>query len=306
MGNSTKHQFLKAVVGPARPRFLLLVPVCVGLGAACALWEGHTVNYLHLVLAFIGALFAHISVNALNEYDDYKSGLDFRTQRTPFSGGTGTLPSLPSGMSRVALMTGLISLAITIIIGIYFTLARGIWILPLGAIGVLTIVLYTPIVTRLPALCLVAPGLGFGTLIVMGTFFSLTGSYSWTSFVSSLVPFFLVSNLLLLNQFPDVSPDRAIGRKHIPILWGNPKSAILLGSFYLCAYLSVVVGYFTGLIPIYGFISLITAALAIPTAIGAYRHADDIPSLVPHMGANVIITLVTPLLLAIGILVAVL
>ncbi|MBN1276042.1 MAG: prenyltransferase [Deltaproteobacteria bacterium] len=293
-----------AVVGPARPRFLLLVPVCVGLGAACVIWEGHAINYLHLFLAFIGALSAHISVNALNEYDDYKSGLDFRTQRTPFSGGTGTLPSLPSRMSRVALITGLISLGLTVLVGVYFTLVRGIWILPLGIAGVLTIVLYTPVVTRFPALCLAAPGLGFGTLMVTGTYFALTGSYSWTSFVSSLVPFFLVSNLLLLNQFPDVSADKTIGRRHIPILWGNPKSAILLGLFYLFAYLTVVVGYFAGLLPIHSFIALIPAVLAVPTAIGSYLHADDIPSLVPHMGANVIITLVTPLLLAIGIIVA--
>jgi 1,4-dihydroxy-2-naphthoate polyprenyltransferase len=51
--------------------------------------------------------------------------------------------------------------------------------------------------------------------MVMGTDFVLTGEYSWTAFIASLVPFFLVSDLLLLNQFPDALPDQRIGRKNI-------------------------------------------------------------------------------------------
>jgi 1,4-dihydroxy-2-naphthoate octaprenyltransferase len=35
----------------------------------------------------------HVAVNALNEASDYKTGIDFNTERTPFSGGSGTLPA---------------------------------------------------------------------------------------------------------------------------------------------------------------------------------------------------------------------
>ena len=52
---------------------------------------------------------AHTSVNALNEYQDFKSGLDLITVKTPFSGGTKSLPENPQ-KAHLALITGLVSL----------------------------------------------------------------------------------------------------------------------------------------------------------------------------------------------------
>lgn len=75
--------------------FLVLNPACVALGAATANLSGRSINPWHLLLVLIGTICAHGSVNALNEHDGFKSGLDFKTQRTPFSGGSGTLPQNP-------------------------------------------------------------------------------------------------------------------------------------------------------------------------------------------------------------------
>src|SRR4030042_5732906 len=188
----------KDILGPMRVPFLILTPACVLLGVATANQSGAQINPLHVLLVLIGALCTHISVNAFNEYDDFKSGLDARTQRTPFSGGSGTLQANPA-MARTALATALITIGVVILTGIYFTWYHGFAILPLGLLGILIIVAYTPWLTRNPLLCLIAPGIGFGPLMVMGTHFALTGHYSWTAFAASLVPFFLVSNLLLLN-----------------------------------------------------------------------------------------------------------
>jgi 1,4-dihydroxy-2-naphthoate octaprenyltransferase len=210
---------LKILSGPMRIPFLILTPACVSLGVGSAIWTAGEVRVLFVVLALIGALSAHISVNSLNEYFDYKSGLDFRTKGTPFSGGSGVLPGNPN-MAGHALIIGLVTFVLTGIVGIYFVHVWGWRLLPLGLIGLFVIFFYTIWFTSNPLLCLVAPGLGFGTLMVMGTDFVLTGSYSCTAFVASLVPFFLVSNLLLLNQFPDVEPDRSVGRRHLPITLG--------------------------------------------------------------------------------------
>ena len=72
-----------------RAPFLLLPPISVLVGVSVAVYESYSINALYLALAFIGALLAHIAVNVLNEYYDYKSGVDFKTVRTPFSGGRG-------------------------------------------------------------------------------------------------------------------------------------------------------------------------------------------------------------------------
>jgi 1,4-dihydroxy-2-naphthoate octaprenyltransferase len=283
--------------------FLVLPPVCVALGAGTAFWTEGTFEVLNLVLAFVGSLSAHVSVNVLNEYFDFRSGLDLRTRPTPFSGGSGTLPSRP-GAAGVALWTGLISLAIAALVGIYFLFVHGLALLPLGILGLALIVSYTSWITHYPLLCLVAPGLGFGTFMVMGTDFVLTGSYSWSAFFASLVPFFLVSNLLLINQFPDVEADEGVGRRHYPIVLGRRASSLIYAGFLLGAYLSIIAGWALGFLPALALLGLLSAVIAVPTAVGAYRYADDIERLVPYLGRDVLIVVLTPLLVSIGLFIA--
>lgn len=288
------------IVGPMRLPFLILTPACVMLGAATAAWSGADLNLYYLVFTFIGAVAAHISVNALNEYDDCKSGLDFNTQRTPFSGGSGILPQSPD-KAHVTLITGLVSLVVTAAVGVYFLSVRGLWLLPLGLVGLVVIVAYTKWITKNAVLCLVAPGLGFGPLMVMGTNFVLTGSYSWTSLVASLVPFFLVSNLLLLNQFPDLEADRGVGRHHFPITIGREASVRLYVVFLAGAYLAIIFGYISGSLPLTGLLALGSIIIAVPTVRGVARFAEDMDRLIPYMGRNVVIIILTPVLLAIGL-----
>jgi 1,4-dihydroxy-2-naphthoate octaprenyltransferase len=273
------------------------------LGAATAAWSGAEIDLHYLALAFVGAVASHISVNALNEYHDFTSGLDFNTQPTPFSGGSGTLPKNPD-KAHVALITGLISLVVIVIVGIYFLSVRGLWLLPVGLLGIVTIVAYTKWITKNPFFCLIAPGLGFGPLMVMGTDFALSGSYSWASFVASLVPFFLVSNLLLLNQFPDVEADKGVGRHHFPIAIGRESSVRLYVMFLVGAYLAIIFGYITGSLPLTGFLALGSIVIAVPTVKGVARFANDVDRLIPYMGRNVVIIILTPVLLAIGLFIS--
>jgi 1,4-dihydroxy-2-naphthoate octaprenyltransferase len=298
----TRMSKIKTLLGPMRLPFVLLAPCCVLLGAGAAIWRVGQVSVLRLILILIGAIAAHISVNALNEYFDFKSGLDFKTKRTPFSGGSGTLPANASA-ARSALITGLAALAITGIIGLYFLSVAGWLLMPLGLLGLLLIFFYTLWFTRHPWLCLIAPGLGFGLLMVMGTDFVLTGSYSLTAFIASLVPFFLVSDLLLLNQFPDVDADRSIGRKHFPIIAGTRTSSLIYGAFLLLAYLSIILGVYLASLPTFCLLGLSTIVFAVPAFVGAYRYGNEMQKLVPYMGMNVIINLATPVLVAVGFLI---
>ncbi|MEA3222829.1 MAG: prenyltransferase [Thermodesulfobacteriota bacterium] len=295
---------IKDLLGPMRPPFLILTPACVLLGVGTAAWRVGNINITYLVLVFIGAISAHISVNALNEYYDFKSGLDFRTRKTPFSGGSGTLPASPE-TAKSALFIGLLTLAITGLIGIYFLYARGLKLLPLGVLGIIIIFAYTKWIIRSPVLCLIAPGLGFGPLMVVGTDFCLAGSYSWIAFLASMLPFFLVSDLLLLNQFPDADADQSVGRRHLPIVVGKPSSAVIYGIFLICAYIPVIIGCALGYLPKASLLGLASVVLAIPAIIGVIRYARDIEKLIPYMGLNVVINITTPVLVAIGLFISI-
>lgn len=293
---------LRNLLGPMRLPFIILTPVCVLLGYATAVWTSGGVDIFHAVLALIGAISAHISVNALNEYFDFKSGLDALTRKTPFSGGSGTLPENPD-LSRQALSTGLIAFAITILIGMYFIYIKSLSLLPIGVLGLLIILSYTTWISHNPILCLIAPGIGFGLLMVMGTNLVLAGGYTWTAFIASLVPFFLVNDLLLLNQFPDVEADQAVGRRHLPIILGRRASSIIYGLFLLATYLAIVLGVWFEHLPKASLLGLGSVLLSVPAFLGAFTHAENISKLIPFMGLNVLINILTPVLVAIGLLV---
>jgi 1,4-dihydroxy-2-naphthoate octaprenyltransferase len=137
--------------------------------------------------------------------------------------------------------------------------------------------------------------------MVMGTHFALTGQYSWTAFVASLIPFFLVSNLLLLNQFPDVEADKTVGRRHFPILIGRKASSVIFSTFLILTYVSIVIGVILSILPLTCLLGLATLYLAIPLLKGSIAYAEDIQKLIPMMGKNVQVNILTPVLVAIGL-----
>jgi 1,4-dihydroxy-2-naphthoate polyprenyltransferase len=291
---------LAARLGPARLPFLLLPPVCVALGYATASRESSSIPVLSIIFAFIGAIASHVSVNSFNEYFDFRSTLDSKTTRTPFSGGSGTLQQRPE-LAGWALWLAIGSALLTVAIGVYFAVTSGPGILPLGIGGLVVVVTYSIWAVRTPIFCLIAPGLGFGPFMVIGTHFALTGHYSWTAAVASLIPFFLVNNLLLLNQFPDIEADKSVGRKNILISAGLRTGALVYTFFIVLTYAAITAGVLFGLLPILSLIGTATIVLSVPAVISAFKNSKNIPKLIPAMSLNVVINLVTPLLLAAGI-----
>jgi 1,4-dihydroxy-2-naphthoate polyprenyltransferase len=290
-------------LGVMRLDYMYLDVGCVTLGAAAAMFTHGRINLLYLLLAFVGGTAAHISVNALNEYLDFRSGLDLTTNKTPFSGGTGTLPQRPE-LAPVALGIAVGGLSITVLIGLYFWMVRGWPILPIGLLGLLLIVTYTTWITRLPALTLINTGMGFGLLMVTGTYYVLTGAFSPTVLFAALPPFFLGNNLQLLNQFPDVEVDKAAGRRNLPILLGRRAGSILFGFNVTATYVALVTGVLLGHLPPPALLGLLALPLGVAAVRGVYRHADDVPRLVPFMGFNVLLNIVTPILMAAGLFLA--
>lgn len=283
-----------------RAPFLVLTPVCVFLGVSTVIANQTNVNLLLLVLALLGALLAHVSVNTLNEYFDYKSGLDLTTTRTQFSGGSGALPRNPEMLSAV-FSVGIASLITTLMIGGFFIWKHGIGIVPIGVAGLLLVVTYTGWINKHPFLCLIAPGIGFGFLMVVGTQFVLEGEYTRLSWLVAVVPFFLVNNLLLLNQYPDIQADANVGRNHFPIAYGINRSNMIYGLFALATTVIIVSYVLTDHLPALSLIALIPMPLAFFSLYGAIKHGETIGKFPQYLGANVAVTILATLLLGISI-----
>ncbi len=291
----------RPVLRAMRPNYLSLTPICVLIGIGAAIQSRAHIAIADCILVLIGALLAHVSVNLLNEYDDFRSGLDLLTVRTPFSGGSGSLPAHPEA-ATATFAVALACLSATAAIGLYFVFQNGIALLPLGLAGLLIVVAYTPVVTRLPLLCLFSAGIGFGPIMVIGTVCAITGGYSWLALAASLPPLLLVSGLLLLNQFPDVDADRQVGRKHYPIVLGRRRSAVLFGVMIVAAFAAMAVGVAGGILPSLVLLALLPLPLGLLLVRQVYVHADDLPRLTFYLGINVAMLHITLLLEAIGLL----
>jgi 1,4-dihydroxy-2-naphthoate octaprenyltransferase len=272
------------------------------LGISTSLPGQATIDYFIIFLVLLTATFAHISVNMLNEYYDFKSGLDLITKKTPFSGGSGALPGNPE-MAKLVHYAGLTSLLLTVIIGLYIMLVRGIEILPFGIVGVVLIIFYTQWLNRFPLLTLIAPGLGFGILMVVGTHVLLSAEQTQLPWLVSLVPFFLINNLLLLNQYPDIKADASVGRNTFPIAFGLKTSNIIYTLFMLVAYLLILYLIIKGYLPILSCIALLPMGFSVFSLSGAIKYSSNIGSYPQYLATNVAAATLTPLLLATSILI---
>lgn len=289
-----------AVIRASRPNFLVLAPLCVGLGFAIAWQQGQSPVLLDTVLVFVGAILAHAAVNLLNEYEDFTSGLDMITQRTPFSGGSGALPDVPSAANRV-LWASLGTLGLVVAIGVYFLWLRGLPMFVLGAAGVVLVITYTRWITRSPWLCLLAPGIGFGPIMVLGTLIALGAKLDATSIICATVALLLVSELLLINQIPDAEADRKIGRRHLVITLGTTAAAKLVSWLLLASYALIVCAALTGFLPSWSLLTLLTlpAALWISLKLpGALTRPTILNQI---LGVNVAVLLSTLALLIVGL-----
>lgn len=282
-----------------RAPFLILAPICVLLGIASAHHQGVVLNALDIALVLLAALFAHISVNTFNEHSDFRSGLDALTQKTPFSGGSGALIEQPGAKAQVW-WAALISLFLCAVIGLYFVskVDDSALLLGLGVLGILVIVSYTDYLNRHPWLCLISPGLGFGPLMVLGSHIALAGQFSAQALFVSMLPFFLSNNLLLLNQFPDRDADQKVGRRHFVIAYGFYASAKVYGLMLVGAVLALVLGITVFQWSWWLLLCLLPMSLGIGIFNAALGFTGDVARILPFMGQNVLISLLTPLLFA--------
>ncbi len=292
---------LKAWLLLPRFHFIPLTVILVSLGTAIAAYEGFF-DLGYFVLAMIGSILVHITVNVINDYYDYVDGIDLSTPRTPFSGGSGVLTR---GLlkPRQAFWVATVSLLMAMVIGIYFVLERGWFLFPLLLVAGFSAYFYNVCLSKWWVGELFA-GLNFGPMMVLGSYYVQTGRYSWEAFFASLAPGVLTANLLFLNEFPDREADERGGRRHLVIALGREGARFLYVALIIVAYLLIVIGVVTGMMPWMTLIGLGTVMFGWKAAKGALKDYNDVNRLVPALGANVMTILGTQALLAVGYVIA--
>jgi 1,4-dihydroxy-2-naphthoate octaprenyltransferase len=288
---------LKAFAGVARAPFLLLPVTLVASGTAAAAYHG-AFDAVRAAVALAGLVALHMAVNILNEWSDFRTGIDLHTQPTPFSGGSGTLPG--RGMRPA---TALAFAAVCALAG----LAAGLWLLsqvgpilaPFMVGGAVTVLAYTPWMTRI-GIGEVAAGLGLGLLPVAGSAVVQSGTLTPAAWAVAAPAFFMTFNLLLLNEFPDEEADRAGGRRHLVILLGREGASRVYAIAAVAVPAAIVGAVVRGLLPVPALLGALPSLLLVGPLRWAFRN-PQLPVPLPAMAANVQWNLATNLALAAGL-----
>jgi 1,4-dihydroxy-2-naphthoate octaprenyltransferase len=293
-------QGFSVIARASRPPFLLLTPAIVFFAWAIVIAEGGVVSVERLVLIVISALSAAIASNLLNEFFDFKNGLDQQTTPTPFSGGSQALVQTPR-MLEVVKWAGLLFVSISVWSGLALVAEVGWQLLLLGFLGVILLIAYTPIINKMPWLCLFAPGLGYGVVMFVGAYWALRGDVGGAGVWLFPIPLLLVSALLLLNQFPDVDADTKVGRYHSVIAWGRERSQWVFALLHAGSFMWLTLVVVLSIVPI----AVAWGMLLLPLSLWGVWHSRAMAKgqvVLPAMAGNVAVVLLMPVVMGLGLL----
>ena len=283
-----------------RIRFLLASVIAVSLGLAVTWWHSGTIDIFQAALTMAGVIALHASVDLLNDYWDFKRGIDTRTKRTGMSGGTGVLPE---GLLKPKSVynAGILFLVAGGLIGGYFVVLHGVVIGVILAFAIMSIYFYsTKIVNWGLAEVFVAVK---GTLIVMGTYYIQNSELTDVVVLSGIVVGVLSSLVLFITSFPDHDADKEKGRRTLVILFGRQKAVSIFYIFPIISYGIIIGCVAMSIIPVFCLISL----AAIPVVITSIRKlkssVSDEDKIIPAMKSTLMFSRIAGALFVIGFLI---
>ena len=283
-----------------RVRFLLASIIAVSVGLSLNWWQNSTLDFLDAVLTFAGVMALHASVDLLNDFWDFKRGIDTKTKRTKMSGGTGVLPEgllKPSSVYRA----GVAFLIIGTVIGGYFVITDGITIAIILGFAILSIYFYS---TKI-----VDSGLGEffvavkGSMIVIGTLFIQSGEITIESILAGIVVGALSSLVLFIASFPDHDADKSKGRKTLVIVTGKERAVKLFWIFPLVSYCAILSGVLLQVFPLLSMISFLSIPIMIKSGLGLKKHFNSVDNLFPFMSSTLMFSRLTGVLFVISFLI---
>lgn len=283
-----------------RVRFLLASIIAVSLGLSFQWNLNNSVDLFSAVLTFVGVVALHASVDLLNDYWDFKRGIDTQTKRTKMSGGTGVLPDGLLNPSSVY-QAGIGFLILGGIIGAYFVLIDGLIIAAILAFAIISIYFYsTKIVDSGLAEFFVAVK---GTMIVLGTFYIQYNQILGEVVLGGLLVGVLSSLVLFIASFPDYYADKSKGRKTLVILVGKQRATLVFWIFPIIFGVSLIFGNLIGWFPLSSLIALFPLPLVVSAGFGLKKHYDNSELLFPSMSKTLMFSRISGVLFVVGILI---
>jgi len=292
---------LKLWLKAARAQFFTASFVPVVLGTFLAGFETGQIKWVFFAVMLLGVIACHAGSNLINDYYDHLNMTDvINTNRSAFNGGSGCiqegLVSLKSVKKAAA-----ICYVISVLVGIFFMCIYGLVPFLYVLTGVLSGYSYSgyPFLSH-RGIGEFLVGLNFGPLIVTGSYFVQTGSFSIVSLVASLPIGLLIAAVLYINQFPDYQADSLCGKRNWVVRLGLKPALPYYYLLIAMAYLVIVLGVILNLLPISAvlvFLTLPFAVVAVIVAKNCYSSPVKILranalTIVTHFGFGLLLAMV--------------
>jgi 1,4-dihydroxy-2-naphthoate polyprenyltransferase len=219
----------------ARPRTLSasVAPVVVGTAAA-----GHATVWRFAAALLVG-LGLQVGVNFANDYHDGVRGVD-----TAERIGPPRLVSSGTASPRAVLTAALTCILVAGIAGLALALATTLWLIPLGAVAMVALWLYTGGPRPYAALGLgeVMVFLFFGVMATAGTAYVQARHVSSAAWWASVEVGFLAVAILVANNLRDIPTDTASGRRTLAVRLGDVRTRLLYRGCIVAAFATIALG----------------------------------------------------------------
>ncbi len=250
-----------------RAAVLLMTFISAAIAGLLAARAGQF-DFTRWLLLTIGLVFAHATNNLINDYTDFKRGVDkdnyFRTQYGPQPLQAGLMSE--KELLAYAGVTGMIALAA----GIPLVIFGGTTALLLLLAGVVFVLFYTwPL--KYIGLGEIAVILIWGPLMVAGGYYVITGAWDWNIALASL-PYALGPTTVLFGKHIDkLAQDKSKGIHTMPVILGEKAARLtvlgMIAAMYLLVVALVAAGVFSPIMLIIG-----AALITIPRVWGIYKN----------------------------------
>ncbi len=279
-----------------------IIPVLFGYSLA---WHDTSVFiWQRFLLTLIGAIFIHAGTNLANDYFDYLAGCDEANPTpTPFSGGSRVIQDgqIPP---RKILYASLLFFALGSSIGLYLNYVCGKnVILVIGIIGVFLGFFYSarPLKIGYGSFGELATGIGFGPLMVMGSYYVGAGRLGPGIFLVSLPIGILITMVLYINEFPDYIGDKAVGKRTLVVVLGKKKAIFFYYILLAIVYLMIAGLVIFKFLPVFCLISILSLPIALKAFAISRKNYEKVRELLPVNAATIALHSIIGLLLCAGI-----
>jgi len=241
-----------------------VIPVLAGAALA---WVNEAWNWAPFVASLLGAVFLHAGTNVLNEVYDVRKGVDSITSpRASHAIVKGRMTE------RGALLVGGTAFALAVVVGAYLVWLRGPAIVGLGVLGLLGGWGYTapPLEYKNRGFGVPLVFLLMGPLMVEGSYYAVSGTWSLTALVLSVPVGLLVAAILHGNEWRDIREDSRAGISTLSARIGRRWAHYGYVGLVLGAYMVLALSVIAGILPPWTMLAI----LSLPFLAQVIRSAE--------------------------------